>query len=89
MDEQDKKLERLNVQLDPETRKKLGELSAVTNWSVAKIIRLCIEEGLEAVKQKALADREVNDHLQQARDRGSLAASLLKTAQTMVKSAKK
>jgi len=89
MDEQDKKLERLNVQLDAGTRKKLNDLSAVTGWSVAQLIRFCIDEGLEAVELKALSDPKVSAKITQARDRGTLAANMLKTAQSLVKSTKK
>jgi predicted DNA-binding protein len=75
--EPDKKLERLNVQLDPDIRNRLNNLSIFTDWSVARIIRLCIDEGLGAVEQKALADPEIQARIADEQRRWSQAADML------------
>jgi predicted DNA-binding protein len=67
MSEPDKKLERLNVQLDAATRSRLNNLASATGWSVAEIIRLCIKNGLDITTRDAFADQKVQAHIEEQR----------------------
>ena len=74
MSEPEKKLERLNIQLSPDIRNRLSNLAKVTGWSVALIVRKCIDEGLSVVEQKAFADKDIQKRIEEENRRWSAAS---------------
>ncbi len=82
------KLERLNVQLKADMRNRLNDLADQTGKSVADIIRMCIEEGLDAVKHRLFADPEIRVHVERQQRLAREGRDMLRLAQTAPNSKK-